>query len=385
MSDTNDYTDLTDINGIGAAKAEALRDAGFDTIDDIREAAQEDLTATNGISDALAARIKDDVGDVPDDTTESEPESEPDDSSPADDATAEPAAAGDTDETSAADGDAATTEAGDEEQSPDTQPTDAADTDQPADEEDATATGGKAERTADAVDAEGLTEISGVGESKADALRAAGIETVADVQERSQEELADVEGIGNALAARMKADVGGLEVAEETEADVEEEEPEDAAAAEVEMELQPRGLVEKTPDLSAEEERLLTQRRSEQKPQFNRQDYHKKKRTPSSWRKPRGGLSKQRRGIKGKGSTVEAGFRTPTTVRGKHPSGFEEVRVENVADLEGVDGDTEAVRIGSTVGGRKRERIEEVAEDEGIRVLNPTYVEVEVEVDGSDD
>jgi large subunit ribosomal protein L32e len=115
------------------------------------------------------------------------------------------------------------------------------------------------------------------------------------------------------------------------------------------------------------------------KPQFNRQDYHKKKRTPTSWRKPRGGLSKQRRGIKGKGDTVQAGFRSPTAVRGKHPSGFEEVRVHNVDDLAGVDGDVEAVRIASTVGARKRERIEEQAEEDGIRVLNPTYVEVEVE------
>ena len=66
-------------------------------------------------------------------------------------------------------------------------------------------------------------------------------------------------------------------------------------------------------------------------------------------------------------------------MRGKHPSGFEEVRVHNTDDLEGVDGDTEAVRIASKVGARKRERIEEQAEEQGIRVLNPTYVEVEVE------
>ncbi|MFQ3319200.1 MAG: large subunit ribosomal protein L32e [Natronomonas sp.] len=229
---------------------------------------------------------------------------------------------------------------------------------------------------------EDLTDISGVGPSKAEALREAGLETIDDVREASQEELAEVDGIGNALAARIKADVGGLEVAEETEAEVEEEEPEEAEAApeeEVETELQPRGLADKTPDLSDEEQRLLTRRLHEGKPQFNRQDYHKKKRTPKSWRRPRGGLSKQRRGIKGKGDTVEAGFRTPKAVRGKHPSGFEEVRVMNVDDLDGIDGDVEAARIGSTVGARKRERIEEVAEENDIRVLNPTYVEVEVE------
>ncbi|WP_265112310.1 50S ribosomal protein L32e [Halosolutus halophilus] len=225
-----------------------------------------------------------------------------------------------------------------------------------------------------------LEDISGVGASKADALRDAGFESIEDIKEADQDDLAEADGVGNALAARIKADVGDLEVSEETEAEiedeaVEEEEPEE----DVETELQPRGLTEKTPELSDEEQRLLDRRRNVGKPQFNRQDYHKKKRTPESWRRPRGQLSKQRRGVKGKGPKVEAGFRTPKEVRGKHPSGFEEVHVENTADLEGVDGDREAVRIASTVGARKRERIEEAAEDQGVRVLNPTYEEVEVE------
>ncbi|MFC6989336.1 50S ribosomal protein L32e [Haloplanus sp. GCM10025708] len=225
-----------------------------------------------------------------------------------------------------------------------------------------------------------LEDIGGVGPSKAEALRDAGYETVEDLQASSQSELADVEGIGNALAARIKAEVGGLEVTEETEAEIEEEEPEEAAEeAEVETELRPRGHADKTPELDEETARALAQKHREGKPQFNRQDYHKKKRTPTSWRKPRGNLSKQRRGIKGKGDTVEAGFRSPTAARGLHPSGFEEVRVHNVDDLDGVDGDRQAVRIASKVGARKRERIEEVAEEREIRVLNPTYVEVEVE------
>ncbi|WP_336036538.1 50S ribosomal protein L32e [Halobacterium yunchengense] len=229
-----------------------------------------------------------------------------------------------------------------------------------------------------------LEDISGVGPSKAEALRDAGYETVEDVQAASQGELADVDGVGNALAARIKADVGGLEVEAETEAEVEEAEPEEEAEEaeeDVETELRPRGLAEKTPDLGDDEQRLLDKRRREGKPQFNRQDYHKKKRTPESWRRPRGQLSKQRRGVKGKGDKVEAGFRTPEAVRGKHPSGFEEVRVHNVDDLDGIDPDTEAARIASKVGARKRERIEEQAEEAGIRVLNPTYVEVEVEAE----
>ncbi|MFB6092196.1 MAG: 50S ribosomal protein L32e [Haloquadratum sp.] len=225
-----------------------------------------------------------------------------------------------------------------------------------------------------------LEDISGVGPSKADALREAGYESVDDVKAASQSELADVENVGNALAARIKADVGGLEVTEETEAEVEEEtEPAAEEAEEVETELRPRGHADKTPDLDDETARALAQKHREGKPAFRRQKYHAKKRVPESWRKPRGNLSKQRRGIKGKGDTVEAGFRSPTAARGLHPSGFEEVRVHNVDDLDGVDPDTQAVRIASKVGARKRERIEEVAADREIRVLNPTYVEVEVE------
>ncbi|KTG09258.1 50S ribosomal protein L32 [Haloprofundus marisrubri] len=229
---------------------------------------------------------------------------------------------------------------------------------------------------------ETLEEISGVGPSKADALQEAGYESVEDVKAASQSELAEVEGIGNALAARIKADVGGLEVSEETEAEVEDESEGEEVADEdedVETELRPRGHVDKTPTLDDETARALGQKHREGMPAFRRQKYHAKKRVPESWRRPRGGLSKQRRGIKGKGPKVEAGYRTPKAARGLHPSGFEEVRVHNVNDLEGVDGDTQAVRIASKVGARKRERIEDECEDREIRVLNPTYVEVEVE------
>ena len=227
-----------------------------------------------------------------------------------------------------------------------------------------------------------LEDISGVGPSKADSLRDAGFETVDDVKAASQSELAEVDGIGNALAARIKADVGGLEVSEEAEAEVEdetEEVEEEEPAEEVETELRARGHADKKPELDDEKAAALTQKRREDKPQFNRQDYHKTKRVPTSWRRPRGGLSKQRRGIKGKGPKVEAGYRTPKAARGLHPSGFEEVRVFNTDDLEGVDGDTQAVRIASSVGARKREHIEDECEDREIRVLNPTYVEVEVD------
>ena len=230
-----------------------------------------------------------------------------------------------------------------------------------------------------------LEDISGVGPSKADALREAGYESIEDVKAASQGELSDVDGIGNALAARIKAGVGDLEVADETEAEVEdetvEEDDDEEIDEDVETELVARGHADKTPELDSETESALKQKQREGKPAFKRQDYHMKKRTPESWRKPRGGLSKQRRGFKSRGPKVAPGFKSPKAARGLHPSGFEEVRVHTTDALEGVDGDTQAVRIASKVGGRKRERIEEICEDEEIRVLNPTYIEVEVDED----
>jgi len=321
---------LTDIGGVGEDTAGSLREAGYETVEDLREASQDDLAAVDGVGTALAARVKAEVGDV----------------EVSDDADAE-------------------VEESEDAPEPDTDEEDVAETETEADEDEDEGP-------------EELTDISGVGESKAEALREAGYETVDQIRGASQDQLASVDSIGMALAARIKADVGDIDVSEAVEAEVEEEEPAEPAA-DVETELQPRGLVEKTPELDEEAERLLAQRRRQGKPAFNRQDHHMKKRVPTSWRRPRGNLSKQRRGVKGKGDTVDAGYRTPQAVRGLHPSGFEEVHVHNADDLEGVDGDTQAVRIASTVGGRKRETIEETAEDRGIRVLNPTYEEVEVE------
>ena len=326
-----DESDLTDLGGVEEDVAEALRGAGYASRAHVAAASQDQLQDVDGVSTALAARMK----------------AETDELAVSDDVEAEVEGLGDEG------GDAA--EADDDE----------------ADETEVDEDDEEPELTE-------LTDISGIGDAKAETLREEDYTSIDHIRGASQEELADVKGIGMALAARIKADVGDLEVSEDVEAEIEaEEEPEDAEA--VETELQPRGLVDKTPELDEREERLLTQRERVGKPQFNRQDHHKKQRVPTSWRRPRGKLSKQRKGVKGKGDTVEAGFRTPTAVRGRHPSGFEEVRVHNVDDLEGVDGDHEAVRIASKVGARKRERIEEVAEDDGIRVLNPTYEEVEVE------
>jgi large subunit ribosomal protein L32e len=222
---------------------------------------------------------------------------------------------------------------------------------------------------------EELTDVDGVGETKAEALREAGYETVEDLKRASQDELAGVDAVGKALAARIKADVGGLEVEETEEEFVEDEEEEEKEVAEV---VSAASLSDKTPVLDDETADALSKRAAQDNPSFKRQDHHKKNRLdPDSWRKLRGQNSKRRKNTKGKGAEVGVGYGKPAEARGLHPSGFEEVLVHRPEDLDDVDPDTQAARIAGGVGGRKRERIEERALDDEIRVLNPTHAEEE--------
>ncbi len=80
--------------------------------------------------------------------------------------------------------------------------------------------------------------------------------------------------------------------------------------------------------------------------------------------------SKQRRNYRYRGSLVRVGHGKVAEARGLHPSGFREVMVHNINDLESIDPETQAARIGRTVGGRKREHIHARADELGIRVLN---------------
>ncbi len=124
--------------------------------------------------------------------------------------------------------------------------------------------------------------------------------------------------------------------------------------------------------------RLLRVRRrqKERKPEFRRYCWNKKLRLrDKSWRRPRGLHNKLRKRYGGKWSgrvTVNIGFGSPKAVRGLHPSGYEEILVYTVKELEKVDPEKQAIKIASCVGMRKRLEIEEKAKEMGIKVLNPT-------------
>jgi large subunit ribosomal protein L32e len=107
---------------------------------------------------------------------------------------------------------------------------------------------------------------------------------------------------------------------------------------------------------------------------FKRDGYGKKKQLSDSWRKPRGQHNKQREQKKAKGALPKPGFGSPIAVRGMHPSGFFEVLVSSVKELMGIDPKTHAIRIGATVGERRRIGLQEKALAEGFKVLNARIV-----------
>ena len=118
------------------------------------------------------------------------------------------------------------------------------------------------------------------------------------------------------------------------------------------------------------EVKRLIQVRTDKGARFKRDGYGKKRQLSDSWRKPRGQHNKQREQKKAKGALPKPGFGSPVAVRGMHPSGFFEVLVTSLKDLEGLDPKTQAVRLGATVGTRKRTIIQEQAVSAGLKVLN---------------
>ena len=172
--------------------------------------------------------------------------------------------------------------------------------------------------------------------------------------------------------------------------DAKEEEPHDISSQEVEEsettdddswddedwddEEADEGHVAKQKPVLSDDMKVALALRFEQKkktPSFRRTEWFRYKRlSRSGWRAPHGMDNKQRRNYKYRSSLVRVGHGKVAAARGLHPSGFREVMVHNTNDLEIIDPETEAARVGKTVGGRKREQIYNRADELGIRVLN---------------
>ncbi|MDD5473474.1 MAG: 50S ribosomal protein L32e [Candidatus Methanoperedens sp.] len=199
-----------------------------------------------------------------------------------------------------------------------------------------------------------LTTLDGVGKAKAKLLFDAGYTDINSIKKASIDEIAGIKGIGEKLANKIKASA--------SEFVTEEEKPSEQIEA-------PHVTI----TLDAETKRLLGVRKLQKskKPQFKQTDSHKKKKLADYWRRPDGIHNKTRYALHGKTPLVEAGYGSPALVRGLHPSGFEEVVVNNTKEVESL-GKGQAARIAHTVGARKRVLIEKRASELGLKILNPT-------------
>ena len=186
-------------------------------------------------------------------------------------------------------------------------------------------------------------------------------ELIDRLSDNQEEEIVDNEEIESPAADESAADEDFEDAADEDwDDDWEDDEDE--------------GHVAKQKPVLSDDLKVALALRFEQKkktPAFKRTEWFRYKRlSRSGWRAPHGMDNKQRRNFKYRSSLVRVGHGKVAAARGLHPSGFREVMVHNAGDLEIIDPETEAARVGKTVGGRKREQIYSRADELGIRVLN---------------
>jgi len=107
------------------------------------------------------------------------------------------------------------------------------------------------------------------------------------------------------------------------------------------------------------------------KPEFVRYESWRYVRLGKPWRKQIGLDNKARLKMKGWEVSPRVGFRGPREARNLHPSGYKEIMVYNLKNLDKVNPKEYAIRISHQVGTRKRMLILGKAEELGLKVLNP--------------
>ena len=215
-------------------------------------------------------------------------------------------------------------------------------------------------------------DLQGLKDNNIEELNSIGITTVDELKaainddEQIKTVIKTLSGVGPKTVAAWKDQLNGEAPAKK---DAPKKEADEAVVVEAEAEY----VVKKKAEIDPETADALAKRAiiSGRRPAFKRQEWFRyAKFKDSTWRKPKGIHSKMKRRLKRRGPIVDIGFRGPASVRGLHPTGFEEVLVYNVEGLENIDPKKQAVRIGGTVGTKKRMAIEDRADELGIRVLN---------------
>jgi large subunit ribosomal protein L32e len=218
--------------------------------------------------------------------------------------------------------------------------------------------------------------LKGVGKAKAKLLYDNGYDSLEKLKKAKIKDLTKLKGVSEKNAKEI---IDQLKVKKEKPVKKTDEKTEQAEQPEkkeeaVEIVEQQKGAYHPKikPQLNEQQKEQLVIRRQIKKrtPHFLRDEGFRYKRIPKNWRRPTGYTSKLRINLKYRPSKVRVGFRAPKIVRGLHASGFEEVMVHTVKELDSIDPKKQAVRIGGTVGTKKRLDIAKRADELAIRVLN---------------
>lgn len=110
---------------------------------------------------------------------------------------------------------------------------------------------------------------------------------------------------------------------------------------------------------------------SEGRPSFTRPESWRYKRLQTTWRKPKGVDNHQRKQkSRGRPGIVKIGYGGPRHAKNLHPSGYTDNLIHNIADLEQLDPKTDGIRLGHSVGAKKRREIIAVAIEKKFKVFN---------------
>jgi large subunit ribosomal protein L32e len=232
-----------------------------------------------------------------------------------------------------------------------------------------------------------FTTLKGVGESKAQLLYKNGYTTLEKLQQAKLKDLTKIKGITEKLATDIisqatieskqkttkKPESQKPPTEKKTTTQTKEEKPTpDLKKEEITEDTTEKYQVKQKPKLNKEQQLMLKKRQEikKQKPTFLREEWFRYKRIPKNWRRPDGLTSKMRKNLKYRPSKVRVGFRGPKKTRHLHPSGFEEITIHTIDELDKINPETQAVRIGGTVGTKKRLEILKIATQKEIRILN---------------
>ncbi len=114
----------------------------------------------------------------------------------------------------------------------------------------------------------------------------------------------------------------------------------------------------------------LREKLNRKRPKFRRVESWRYKRIDDSWRKARGIDSKTRKKKKLGVKSPSVGYRGPKKVRGLHPSGYEEVQIISINDLQNLNKKTHALKISRKLGAKKRIFLIDYCQKRGFKILN---------------